>query len=327
MTTPAQTQQTTNGTSASKPLGSTPPPQADPKTTPPAQEAKTDPPPAATTEPSDKPNQQPTQPKGALSFVSSAEDIDKLLGDGKDTNAVMPRSAIKKIKDKFEERGKTAGQAELLKQLEAQGFKSVEEVLLAANEAKRLREEAEAAKAAGANKDPKRASFLPPRGKDKDAQAAALAQTEAEKKLAEARRDAANERRKREELEAKVEAERAEMAMRSECVSADVKSEDVDYVLDKLRSHIGGLDEAGLASFDQAKWFDNMRKEKPYLFRGTQVPATTGVSSPNNVPPAPKPPEVTAAAATESVKDARKMTKEEWRQHKEKLGVRKSGLS
>lgn len=295
--------------SPSKPLGSgTPAP-----TTPPA-------PAAAAPAPTEKPPAEPAK-RGKMQFVTSAEQVEAMLGDGGETSALMPRSAIKKIKEKFEEKGRTAGQAELKKQLEAQGFGSIEEALLAASEAKRLREEAEKAKGTPPAPGKKTASFLPPRGTTPPGTTPPPANDQAERRRTS---ELTRERQAREAAEAQLATERAENALRMECLQADVLPDETDYVLDKLRGHVGGLSDEQLATFDSSKWLEEMKKNKPYLFKATLVPSTTGVSSPNNVPAAPTTTETANKAGDENVVDARKMTPKQWREHLEKKGYRKT---
>lgn len=89
----------------------------------------------------------------------------------------------------------------------------------------------------------------------------------------------------RQRLEEQLEAREAEMAIREVAVAAGMK--DVDYGVRLLTRALEGKTEQELQAFDERKYFESLRTEKPYLFGETTVPVTTGTGAGNTPQPTP----------------------------------------
>jgi len=85
-----------------------------------------------------------------------------------------------------------------------------------------------------------------------------------------------SENRKNRDLQAKLDAKDAEMALRDECYGAGIK--DVDYSIRLLTRVLEGKSEQEIAAFDRKAFYDGLKKDKPYLFGETVAPATTGTN-------------------------------------------------
>jgi hypothetical protein len=99
------------------------------------------------------------------------------------------------------------------------------------------------------------------------------------------------------------------MALRETAVVKGVR--DVDYALRLLQRELEGKDEQALATFDEGKFFENLRASHPYLYGETVVPATTGTGV-GAAPSAPKAGAVQAAQGAAGNKDARSLSQDEF---------------
>lgn len=227
--------------------------------------------------------------------MTSAEDVEKALATGKTGSAVLPHSAIKKIKEQFAQKGREGALAEMEEQAKAAGFESAEAMRAAAAEAR-----------ANAGKKPPIV--------DRKA-AEQLAAERSARVVAEQR--AAEETRAREEAEAKAMKAEAEFHVREQVLQAHVKPGEVDYVTHRLRSALASVPDDQVGKFDEAKFFKDLRKEKPYLFMETTTPATTAPTG--EKPPAPAP---GAPKVDEQKVDTRTMTRQQYKEHMRRQGFR-----
>jgi hypothetical protein len=150
-----------------------------------------------------------------------------------------------------------------------------------------------------------------------------------DEQLASAQRKAAQERAKRKQLEREVQAAKAEGILRQAAVRAGVQ--DIDYSLHLLKVHVRKLDQKGLRTFDEEKYFtETLRQSHPHLFGGAApVPATTGPSGapdpsrggPPAIPPANGNPATPPANGGKGVRDARTMTSEQVSARLRELGL------
>lgn len=111
-----------------------------------------------------------------------------------------------------------------------------------------------------------------------------------------------------------------ELALRSGCT-------DPDFALHALRKDCAGKTEAELQKFDEKAWFENQKKERPYLF-GQQAPvvttdtkpATTGTTK--DAPHTPPKPDAVSGNNSDAAKvDARKMKPDEFAEYLSKFGL------
>lgn len=121
------------------------------------------------------------------------------------------------------------------------------------------------------------------------------------------------------DLQRQIDAQQAEMSLRESAVACGVK--DVDYAMRLLTRHLEGKSEAEVDTFDEKKFFGDLRTSKPYLFGETVTPATTGNGGAAPGGSAPQPGATTTAATTTAQVDARKMSREEFQNRLKKMGL------
>jgi hypothetical protein len=139
-----------------------------------------------------------------------------------------------------------------------------------------------------------------------------------------ANRKAQNEERKRRQVEKERDAAEARRHLERVAMGAGIHADHVDFAVHSLERHLQNLPEdqrteAALSAFDEKAYFEGMRGTQPYLFGVQQIPATTG-TGPSNAQP-PRPPRVSQSAAQGNVVDAMTMSREEFAEHKRKLGL------
>lgn len=238
-------------------------------------------------------------------------------------NRIIPEDAFKRIKQDAEARGARRAQEALAKEM---GYASVEAMKAAQQERQRGNGHNRDEGAPDEREDhrqqpPKNGQGQPGQQTRSDRRDAQKWERERERLVREkdtlARR-MAQEARARKALQADLDAKDAEMSLRETAAMSGVK--DIDYAVRLLKRHIDGLDDKTLDAFDEAKWFEGLRGEKPYLFGEVERKANSGTGA--GQPPPPKP----GAAADNQRQgdkiDARKMSKEEYAEH-----LRKRGLS
>jgi len=235
-------------------------------------------------------------------------------GDGK--TMVIPHSAMTRIKNEERERGRKSALEELAK---AEGFESVDKMLENVRLAKAGPEKKNGHSNGNGKPQPNTngngSKMKVSNGKGDDRAERLRKQYEA--KMQEAlreKRKATSENRK---LKSELDAKDAEMALRELAVREGVR--DVDYAQRLLMRELNGKSEEELAKFDEAKWYANLRTEKPYLFGEVVKPATTGTGSSGT--PSPRPGEVQAATAQVNQVDARKLSREDYHKRLAAMGL------
>ena len=211
----------------------------------------------------------------------------------------MRSDAIGKLKAEQRDRGARETRDELEKQARDAGFASLDEALKAISDA-RARPPAPPVPAAAAPEPPEPTPGSPQQpGESKNAY---RFRQQAERERDDARRKLGRETEARRALQAQLEAKDAEMELRTTAVQSGIQ--DVDYAMVLLQRHLASLPDAELETFDETKFFADLRAKKPYLFGETVVPANngTGVSG-----AATSPARVAAAAAQAGAFDARKL--------------------
>lgn len=132
-----------------------------------------------------------------------------------------------------------------------------------------------------------------------------------------------SEAQQRRSLRQELDRTQVEMSLRETAVRKGVQ--EVDYAVHLLRKEISGKTEAELNSFDEGKWFDNLRTEKPYLFGELVRPATTGTAG----AAAPNPPnarQVTANGVNGTKVDVRQMSPKEYKEYLKSKGLSTQGM-
>jgi hypothetical protein len=212
------------------------------------------------------------------------------LPDGK--VQVLTQGAYKRIKDEAREKGKKEALAELDAEAKTHGFSSYKEMLAAAAKSARGGNPNNGGRGGRGNDDEPRD---PPRrdpdpNNDRESRRARDRQQrqaeEARIATQRAQRRAQEEASRRRELQRQLDEKDAEMVLRQTAVSVGVK--DVDYAIHLLRSSMKGKSESELAQFDEGKFFEALRNDRPYLFGEVVKPANTGTGG-SAPPPAPKP--------------------------------------
>ena len=223
-------------------------------------------------------------------------------------NVVLPSSSFAKLKEEQRQRGKREAITELESKFKAAGFGSLDEAIAAMAAAR----SAPAPKAAPVQKAEQVESV------EEQTPVAKTGNANADRQLARLAREReqfakrfAQEQAQRRKLQRTLEAKEAEFALRETAVSKGIK--DVDYALRLLTRELEGKDEAALAAFDEAKFFDNLRAERPYLFGEMVIPATTGTGV-GGAPVAPKAGTVQQAQGAAGKIDARSMKGEDFAQ-------------
>lgn len=298
----------------------------------------------------------PPAPTSAPAVELDDEDrADGVTADG--DRVAVPQSSFRKLKDKAAERGRAKALAEMTERATALGFSSVDEMFAALE---RSKETAPVTTPANPNTPntpptttttppaaatPAPAATPPPAAAPPAAAMAAAAagdetpendrrySPEQRRRLKQAREEmqatVAQERRAREAAEAQIKAKdaelstwRAEQGMREDLIRAGCV--ELDFTFSKLREHLASIkdDEAKLKEFDLAKWAEEQRKAKPFLFGAQVVPATTGnPPGAGNAPPAPNPADATKHAAGGQAKNAKDMSPAEWQAYKREHGL------
>lgn len=262
--------------------------------------------------------------------VASAAPEEPKGGQGEGVQQVK-HSDFKRIKEEQRAKGRREAIEELDAKARAAGFESHDDALKALAALKKSPPIAQPAAR------PTQPQGAPPMSntpsKKNDTQAADRARAEAlraEDARKEDRKKWRQENRQRRELEAQLAAKDAEMALREECYRAGVK--DVDYVIRLLTRTLEGKSQEEIATFDRSKFYEETRKDKPYLFGETVVAATTGTGgevktegtngqAPAGAPATPNPGANAVDAADKKQFDARKATPAEVADRLRQLGL------
>lgn len=224
---------------------------------------------------------------------------------GKGNNLILPRDAFNARLKAATEKGKRAQAAEMAEKLKAAGFSSFDDMLAAVAAAKA----ATTAKPAALESQSTKGS--PDKRLAKEIERERLAREQERKARVKAERS-------HKELEAEFHALQAEKAIREVAIMAGVK--DVDYAVALLQRSIQGKTAEELKSFDEGKFFEELREKQPYLFGETVRPATTGTGG--KEPPAPRPGTVHQSSAANGQADVKKMDRQQFEAHLQKLGLR-----
>ena len=260
------------------------------------------------------PEAAPVAPVAAETVADAGETKFATVADGK--NVMLPQHAFTKLKEEQRQRGKREAVNELEAKFKAAGFSSLDDAIAAMAAVRnntKVETKVEAKpepKAAPAPKQAPKAVEVEATA-DEEAQETVQPQanTTADKQMQRLMREReklakqfAAEQAQRRKLQRQLEAKEAEFALRETAVGKGVK--DVDYAVRLVTRELTGKTEQQLASFDEGKFFDNLRKTHPYLFGEMVVPATTGTGV-GAAPAAPTAGNVQVAQGAASKFDAR----------------------
>lgn len=222
----------------------------------------------------------------------------------------MPTAAVGRMKQEQRALGKKEAQADLDAKAKAAGFSSLDEALSAAAEHKKRgsiqqpRNDQRNQNGRPANGNGASNGAPNPNGGNRR-------DNKTQQVLERERRQRIHAERKAKEAQANMDAESARFSLERSAWGKGIR--DTDYAITLLTRHCEGLTDDDLNKFDEALYFDGLRKTHPFLFGEVNVPANSGVGG-NGAPPPPDP----AAAARGSgagAPDVRKMNKVEYDAH------------
>lgn len=136
--------------------------------------------------------------------------------------------------------------------------------------------------------------------------------------------DVATANRRARNAERKVQAMEARTNLERIASSAGIRGDRLGQAIYLFEERHRGMSVEQLGQIDEAKFFEALRPNDPYLFGEAVIPATTGTTGPtpgSRTPP--KPSATSAAAAEASSKSVMDMTEAEFAQHQRQHGIRR----
>jgi hypothetical protein len=226
-------------------------------------------------------------------------------GNGK--NFIVPQHAFKKAKDDAREKGRKEAIDSIVKEL---GLSSVDEFkgLIQGVKSGKVKAQPPRQEVQKVDSDKSKPES------NKEASQLFKERSKWQKTYESQNQRLSQESRARKDLEQRLEAKDAEMALMAAAFTAGIRDDvSVEVAIRMLTKHVESLSEQDQAKFDERKYFSSLRESHPVLFSEVVRPATTGNGS-SNVN-APKPGTLTQTAAVLGKKDARKMNPQEYREH------------
>lgn len=238
----------------------------------------------------------------------------------------VPVSAFKRLKDEARTKGRTEAMDELTTRLQALakqgGFDSIESAFGAlaklnagANTAGTANATTTADTEATAGDDPpepptEQAAEAKAKPARQSAVAAAADKIDADwaKERERLRRRLDSETENRKALEARIAANEAANELRVAAVKAGV--EDVEFAMHLAGKYLSSADDAALAEFKAAAWFESLRKERPALFAAQRRTIDTGNTRSDEDGATLSPEEAARAHAEANKTDANSMSRE-----------------
>ena len=240
------------------------------------------------TEQSERQNGNGQEPKSEFSTT----------GNGK--NFIVPQHAFKKAKDDAREKGRKEAIESLVKEL---GLSSVDEFKGLIQGVKSGKVKAQPQQKVESDKSKVEST--------KEASQLFKERGKWQKTYESQNQRLSQESRARKELEQRLEAKEAEMALMAAAFTAGIRDDvAVEVAIRMLTKHVEGLSEQDQAKFDERKFFASLKETHPVLFSEVVRPATTGNGSGNAAVAKPG-----ALPAMNGKKDARGMNPKEFREH------------
>jgi len=222
-------------------------------------------------------------------------------------NLILPREAFNARLRAASAKGKREALEDLETRVKASGFSSFEDMLssIARNKEKPVEVAPEVPTPGADRADRKNA---------KEIERERHARVQERKGRLRAERDRTSLERERESLQ-------AEMVVREAAIMAGIRDKrSVNYAMTLLRDELENKTVEELKDFDESKFFENLREQQPYLFNETVRPATTGTGG--QEPSSPRPGTVNKATAANGQTDVKKMNRQEFDTHLQKMGLR-----
>lgn len=241
----------------------------------------------------------------------------------------MAQTTIDKIKREAIERGKRGAALEWENKAKALGYDSVDEMLKAAERAKK-----QAAKPKQKPKPQQQQQAQQQNNNgNNDRRPNDRRDREVQERLDRERRQriAAQhraEQAERDQWAAEANGQLARIAIRSGCKDEEYAITLMNRDLERKQATMSPVEyEKYLKEFDEVKYFDGLKKTHPHLYVETIVPATTGTVQTNDAPPPPGAGAVVQRAANGAQKNARNMSKDEYREELRRRGLQPPGVS
>lgn len=243
--------------------------------------------------------------------------------NGREAKVVsVPTAAMARIKAEERQKGKREAMADLEGKFKAAGFSSIDEAL------SKLAQVSKGGSGNGGNGGQQRnggarqqganGQAQQPNGAGGNGQRNDRRDRKSQEQLERERRQRIKAERSAKASQARLDAEQGRMSL--ERVATKNGIVDPDYAITLLTRHLEGKSEEELRTFDEAAYFNGLRKTHSYLFGETTVPASTGIGG-NGSPHAPKPHEVTQQNGQNGALDARTMTQEQYEKHLRSKGL------
>jgi hypothetical protein len=221
-------------------------------------------------------------------------------GNGK--NFIVPQHAFKKAKDDAREKGRKEAIDSIVKEL---GLSSVDEFkgLIQGVKSGKV-------KAQPPRQEVQKADSSKPES-NKEASQLFKERSKWQKTYESQNQRLSQESRARKDLEQRLEAKEAEMALMAAAFTAGIRDDvSVEVAIRLLTKHVESLSEQDQAKFDERKYFASLKETHPVLFSEVVRPATTGNGSGNVAVAKPG-----ALPSMNGKKDARSMNPKEFREH------------
>lgn len=220
--------------------------------------------------------------------------------------ATVPTDTFKKLKEAAYARGQKEAREVMAKEAGFDTHEEMVEALKALKEAPPSTAAAAAAPAPATTPDDAAAAKAAARQAGKEARGLATAITERDRYA----RLYSETSRKERDARAAVDELKAEMHLRTLAARAGVQ--DIDYAVHLFAQKVDGLKPEEAEKFDEASFFQGLKKTHPYLYGESVQPATTGTGT--GSPAAPAPGATAANAAAGAKTDATKLSPQAYRE-------------
>ena len=270
----------------------------------------------------------PTPPTGPASQSDEQVEGERTSADGE--QVVIPKNAMKKVREQARLQGRKKMQAELDETARGLGYKSHEDMVAKIRQQQGQRRSRDSRRPKQQQQQPRRTQAVDPKNDAGQQPESPRQITRLQNQLAQGieerkriNRQRANEERRRKDAERLLEAERAEGKLRVAAVRAGVH--EVDFAIHLLRKEISGKDATELEGFDEDKFFrEELRKRAPYLYEVETRPADTSTQedvTEGKGEPKPGPRGAAPANGENGPVDVRKLSQEEYQEYLRKRGL------
>lgn len=244
----------------------------------------------------------------------------------------MAQTSIDKLKRDAAERGKRAAQAEIEQRMKSLGYGSVDELIKAAERAKKSQHQPKVTQQNGKPKE-RTSQVQTQQPQNGGTRRADRRERESQERLERERRERIRAQRRAQQAERDTWAAEAHGQLSRLAIKQGIKDE--DYAITLLTRELNQK-QATMApadydkyqrEFDEAKYFEGLKKTHPHLFQETVALATTGTTTDDKAAPPPGTVQVTDAQTKGVRKGLPKMTKEEYNAELRRRGLTPPSLS